>query len=229
MGARNSPDRGEDVTRAFSIAPMRRRDVAAIRAICVQTCWQGGYRPDAIPADWFWAEYWTRYFTDCEPHHTWVALDHDGEVIGYLTGTSDARRFRLDSGLRTPLHAMRLVYQAAFGPPLCWASLASLAASSLRGETRIPRRLLKRYPATWHFNLLPVARRRGLGSRLVTVFLDQMRREGVTGAHVQPLSSNAVGTLVEQLGFAHLHRHRCTAFRHIEPGPLFIDTWATSL
>jgi hypothetical protein len=164
--------------RVFTIAAMRPRDAAAIRRICVQTCWRGGYRPDAIPADWFWAEYWTRYFTDLEPGHTWVVLDGDDDVVGYLTGTADARRLHRHSGRRMPLWAAWLVWQAACGPPIRWLPLAGLVRSALRCETHLPRRFLAQYPATWHFNLVPTARRHGLGSRLVAMFLrsDERRR-----------------------------------------------------
>jgi GNAT superfamily N-acetyltransferase len=58
---------------AVVVRPYRPGDRAAVREICVATAWHGGPAPERIGDEWLWAEFWTRYFTDVEPEHTWVA------------------------------------------------------------------------------------------------------------------------------------------------------------
>jgi GNAT superfamily N-acetyltransferase len=57
------------------IRPYGAADRQAVRDICAATCWMGEYRPEMIPDDWVWAEYWTRYFTDREPQNSWVVCE----------------------------------------------------------------------------------------------------------------------------------------------------------
>ena len=64
---------------------------AKVRRICAETAWAGGRSPERVPDDWLWAEFWTRYYTDREPRHTWVAESPTLGVCGYLTGTLDAQ------------------------------------------------------------------------------------------------------------------------------------------
>ena len=58
----------------FLIRPYRPDDRQAVRDICVATCWMGEYRPESIPDEWMWAEFWTRFFTDRQSQYlqTWV-------------------------------------------------------------------------------------------------------------------------------------------------------------
>ena len=88
-----TPHAGVTVRSSILVRGYGRSDRQAVRGICAATCWMGEDRPELIPDDWVWAEYWTRYFTDEEPRHTWVACEAAGRVVGYLTGTADERRF----------------------------------------------------------------------------------------------------------------------------------------
>ncbi|MHC4982623.1 MAG: hypothetical protein ACYTF6_05585 [Planctomycetota bacterium] len=83
----------EELPSKYSLRRYRRGDRPAVREICVKCSWLGEYRPENIGDDWIWAEFWTRYFTDREPQHTWVAGRRtDAAVVGYLTGTADGAR-----------------------------------------------------------------------------------------------------------------------------------------
>ena len=78
----------------YLIDSARRVDAAAIRGICVATCWMGSYRPEIMLDEEIWADYWTRWFIQRERHLSWVVRRAtDGQVVGYLTGTADERRF----------------------------------------------------------------------------------------------------------------------------------------
>ena len=152
------------------IRPYRPADRQAVRDICAATCWMGDPRPELIGDDWVWAEYWTRYFTDVEPANTLV-MEHlgDGAVVGYLTGTADERRFLRHTWRILPGIVAHVVRRGLLRRPAARRALLTMLESALFDE-RCPPSILRRYPATWHFDILPAARRppyrrRRLGER----------------------------------------------------------------
>jgi len=214
----------------YIIRPYRRGDRQAVRDICAATCWMGEYRPELIGDDWLWAEYWTRYFTDVEPRHTWIVQRTiDGEVLGYLTGTVDERRFfryawRIMPGIVAHVTRRRLVRN----PVARRAILSMLRAMML--DKSCPEAILREFPATWHFDLLPEGRRMRAGFELVRTFLNRMKALGIAGVHGEPLSLNrGVGVFLRRLGFHLAHSRATRAFAHVEQQPVAIETWVKKL
>jgi len=202
-----------------------------VRDICVACCWMGEYAPERIPDDWIWAEHWTRYFTDREPEHTWVVeRTGDDEVAGYLTGTPDAARAGRYAARRLPGIVAHAVRKRLMRKPQSRAAILAMLRSVLRGQMRLPRRVRKAYPATFHFNLLPEARRRGLGSRLFDLFIERMRSLGVPGVHEQVLAVNpAVPGFLAARGFGLVAARPVTVWRHLDKHPIELQTWVRSL
>jgi GNAT superfamily N-acetyltransferase len=191
----------------------------------------GAPSPERIVDGWIWAEFWTRYFTDREPQHTWVVEDtQGGQVVGYLTGTADAARVDryvpfLLPGIVCRVVRKRLMRRAASRRAVV-AMLRSLAA----GELDVPPGIRREYPATFHFNLLPPARGRGLGMALYQTFAAKMRSLGVPGVHVQPLSVNeAVARFNRRAGFQLVQVRPTRAFAHAGEPPLAVCTWVSRL
>ncbi len=59
-----------------------------------------------------------------------------------------------------------------------------------------------RWPAHLHIDLLPDARGRGVGRRLVTRWLDSLRERGVEGCHLQTFAENSDAlAFFESMGF----------------------------
>ncbi len=215
----------------FAIRLYRPADRQQVRDICVQTCWMGEYRPDYIPSEHLWAEFWTRYFTDVEPQHTWVLQrEADGKLLGYLCGTADARAadhygYKLMPGIAWHIVRQRLLRRRASRRAL-WSMLKAL----LRGELNPPKGVHDEYPAAWHFDLLPDARRGGWGRKMLAMFIDQMRAEGVRGIHGQPLSINPpVARALESMGFTLLSSRPTCAFAHVETQRIEVQTWVMKL
>jgi len=218
----------------FTIRPYRRADRQAVRDICVATSWMGQYRPELIGDDWLWAEYWTRYFTDVEPRHSWVVEQAcqagRGAVVGYLTGTTDQHRaagyaLRLLPGIVAHVIRRRRMRSARFR-----AAAGSMVRSLLAGEMALPPGLAARFPATWHFNLLAEGRGRGLGRRLFETFLQDMRSAGAGGVHAQSLSINApVSRFCRAAGFRLVTSTPLHAFAHACPEPIRLLTWTLPL
>lgn len=191
----------------------------------------GEYRPELIPDDWVWAEYWTRYFTDQEPEHVWVACEGPaGGVVGYLTGTVDERRFHRYAPRILPGIAWHVIRRRLMRRHQSRRAILGLVAALLRDEMRLPPGAADEFPATCHMNLLPEARGAGVGTRLFRKFLEAMRRAGVPGVHQQPLDINpAILALLAKAGFRKVESHPIQAYAHIHPGRVELQTWVLPL
>lgn len=211
--------------------PYRPRDRAAIRDICAATASCGRPAPDCVGDEWIWAEFWTRYFTDREPRHTWVVEDPSrGRVVGYLTGTADARRAETYAPFLLPGVIWRVIRRRLLRRPVARRALRGLARSLLAGELDVPARMLRRYPATLHIDLLPPAQGCGLGRELFRVYVGAMRSLGVPGVHAQSLSVNhAVARFNERVGFRLVRTTPLHAFAHIDGHPIGVHTWLMTL
>ena len=216
---------------AHEIRGLRRRDRAAVREICAQTAWMGRPDTDRIGDDWIWAEFWTRYFTDRDRTCSWVAVTPgDARVVGYLTGTPDVRRVDRYVPYLLPGVVLRVVRKRLMRHARSCRAIVGLLRSMLRDELSLPPRLADRYPATCHINLLPAARRRGLGRVLMRTFLEQMRSLGAPGVHAQMLSVNEpIRRFCSSFGFRHVATSPLTAFAHVDGHPIELLTWVLAL
>jgi len=159
--------------------------------------------------DWYWrdvesfADLWSRYYTDREPHSVFVATRADDTVVGYLLGcvnTAEANDF--NQLLR--YHALRrycLLRPGTAG--FMWRTMADVLHDNVIGRWPMPGPLHDgRWPAHLHIDLMPEARAGGVGRRLMVLWLDRLRELGTVGCHVETLAENtrAVG-FFEATGF----------------------------
>jgi GNAT superfamily N-acetyltransferase len=190
----------------------------------------GQYRPECIPDDWIWAEYWTRYFTDRQSRYSWAVRRRDGSVAGYLTGTPRASQADLYGLFLAPGIVAHTIAERLIRRPASRAAIRGMLRSLLRGEMEYPPGILKRYPATWHVNLLADARGRGLGGRLFDLFRDTLASEGVSGIHARPLSVNApIQHFLRSRGFRQVDSRPLHAFDHVEGRLIELQTWILPL
>jgi RimJ/RimL family protein N-acetyltransferase len=170
----------------FEIRRYETGDREAIRRICFETGYMGE------PIDWLWrdretfADLITRYYTDREPESIWVAT-RGSDVVGYLTGCVDSERTRGNA----PAEVRRLIWRGGllrpgFGAFLARAALDTLRDRDLRGEALFD----PRWPAHLHIDLLPEARGRGLGRRLMQLWFDHLRGLAVPGVHLGTFAEN---------------------------------------
>jgi GNAT superfamily N-acetyltransferase len=189
----------------------------------------GQYRPDAIPDDWIWAEFWTRYYTDVEPQHTWVAQDGGG-VAGYITATTDAGRADAYTLRVLPGIIWHVLQRRLLREPAARRAIACMVRSQLAGELRLPPGVARECPATAHINLLERARGTGVGRCLFETFISRMRLLGVGGLHAQTVSLNLrVDRFLSKLGMRLLASEPLTSFAHVAPGPMYLQTWVMRL
>ncbi len=219
----------------FLIRQYRKTDRPSVREICAETCWMGEKDLRRIPDEWIWAEFWTRYFTDIEPANAFIVEQTsektaDGCVCGYLTGTVDLRRhehytWRLLPGIVAHVIRRRLIRKQQSR-----RAIFAMLKSMLRNETAMPAALLRRYPATFHTNLLPCARGRGLGRKLLREWIQRLASLGVSGVHAQPLSINAaIQKLLVGEGFRLAASSWIRAWEHIDPQPIDVLTFVREI
>ena len=212
------------------IRALRRADRAEVRRICAATAWLGTAAPERIGDEGIWAEFWTRYFTDREPAHSWVVERAGGGLAGYLTGTTDARRFDRYVPFLLPGIVLRAIRRRLLWRAASRRAVLALLRSLAGGEMSLPPGAAADHPATFHVDLLGEARGRGLGGALLGAFLDRMRVLGVRGVHAQSLSVNEpMRRLLRRTGFTRVGARRCSAFRHVDPRTIDVQTWVLAL
>jgi len=214
-------------TATYCIRPFCRIDRPAVRRVCGATAWMGSPDPARIGDEWMWAEFWTRYFTDREPGCAWVVVPAaGGEAVGYLTGTCDGRRVQTFLPWLVPGMLWRIVSRGLLRGRTFRRAMSHLLRAVARGEMRLPPAVLRDYPATFHFNLLPQARRQGIGGALFDRFIDRLESLRVTGIHAQTLSVNEpVNLFLASRGFTRVASWPLHAFEHVQPEPIKLHTW----
>jgi ribosomal protein S18 acetylase RimI-like enzyme len=180
------------------IRPYRPADRAQVRRICHQTGFMGE------PADWYWrdetsfANIWTGYYTDVEPESAFVVEDATG-VLGYLLGCLDTSR--APSAQRAIVREI-VRRQLVFRPGT--AAFFRRAIADVARDPRVGSGELDdpRYPSHLHIDLLPAARGRGAGRRLMDAWFERLGVAGSPGCHLGTMAENTGAiAFFEAVGF----------------------------
>jgi len=218
--------------RPWRLRPLRRADRDAIRAICVTCAWMGRPASRRIVDATLWADYWTRLFTDRRRDSSWVvARADDACVKGYLTGVADVRQFDRHAAALMPRLVGRVVRGRLLSRPATRRGIGRFLWHGLvRHELALPPGLARQFPATFHMNLLPQARRQGLGTRLFEAFAGAMRSRAVPGIHLEVLGVNEpIRAFCRRAGFTRVASRSVNVFRHVDPRPTELETWVLAL
>jgi hypothetical protein len=191
---------------AARVRPYEPRDREAVRAICCDTADRGEPVENFFPDREVFADLLTRYYTDHEPESIWVG-EVGGEVIGYLTGCLDTRRFiRVTAFSVAPRLLIKAIRREILKHPQAKEFVRSNLRLWLRGTRKTVR--FDEYPSHLHINLKHGARAKGLGCDLVTRFLVQAKAAGSCGVHANVREdSERARKFFEGLGFQAGGRH----------------------
>ena len=193
------------ITATFTIRPARPEDELAAYRVCLETGDDGRdgtayYRddPDALPRIFVGP-----YFAFA-PDLAWVVEDDEG-VCGYCLGAADSEAF-YDCYERQWRPDLTARFPAPTGAPATWTR-----AQQIHHLYHHPDHLIPgppgHFPAHVHIDLLPRAQGKGLGTRMMTVALDKLRRRGLPGVHLGVGTVNArAQAFYRKLGFAELCR-----------------------
>ena len=192
---------------AVIVRPYVLGDRVSVRAIACETADRGGPVERFFPDRDVFADLVTRYYTDDEPQSTWVA-ESDGQLVGYVTGCLDTRRYWRRMAWRiVPRAVATAAVRGVFGARQTWRLLGGGLRACLCGGWRkclVP----TAYAAHLHVNVRRDFRGQAVGRRLVERFFDSARAAGVRGIHLGVRENNrSACRFFERLGFALLSRH----------------------
>jgi len=195
------------------LRPFAAGDRSAVRAIACDTALMGE------PCERFFdgreavADALSAYYTDYEPQSCFVA-ESEGRVSGYLLGSLDVKKARnIFSRKIAPGLWARALGQGIFFKRKNIRFLARVGWSAWQGEFRDPS-FTEDYPAELHINLAAGFRGRGIGGRLIAMYLDYLRRQRVAGLHFGSFSDDA-SVFFQKQGFEVLYRAKRSYFRHV--------------
>jgi ribosomal protein S18 acetylase RimI-like enzyme len=174
-------------------------DRAAIRRLCCDTA--DGGRPVGRFFDDrdVFADLWTRYYTDVEPEHAWVAEAPEG-VMGYLTACWNDARF--DSLQRRRVLPVAFFKCVLHGTLLRAKTLRLLWNNRFLWTARDEEISYQRYPVHFHINLDASFRGRGAGASLVEHACRQIKEAGLPGLRAVTRADNrAARAFFEKQGF----------------------------
>ncbi len=190
----------QDKSVQIVIRKMEPSDREAVRRIC----WDTGHGGDSI-ATYFddpelFADFFTAYYTDVEPESSFVAADN-GEVIGYLLGCPDTRRYNriFFSKIILSIIVRMLLGRYKIGRRTR-RYIREMVCQFVRGDYKGPPLAL--YPAHLHINLAAGYRRAGLGHRLMKNYFDYLHARGIRGLHLGTTSMHTTAlSFYNGLGF----------------------------
>jgi len=149
------------------------------------------------PIDWQWrdaesfADMFTGYYTDREPGSAFV-VEVGGIVSGYLLGCVDSGQ-AWNPGTVAGRHVVRrgIAFRPGTGL-VVWRTIGDTVVDVARGRLKLSDLEFSdaRWPAHLHIDLLPPARGRGAGRRLVHAWFARLRDRGVEGCHLQTMAEN---------------------------------------
>jgi GNAT superfamily N-acetyltransferase len=194
------------VDTAPQIRPYEPRDRAAVRQICSDTADAGQPIERFFPDREVFADLLTNFYTQFEPQSAFVA-DNAGEVVGYITGCLNTKRFMpvMTWRIAPAIVVKALLRGTLWHPQTVRLFRANIGLWLKNGYRTGP--TLDNYPAHLHVNLRQGFRGQRLGHRLVETFCDHARAAGVRGVHAGVSAENPRAChFFEELGFAELHR-----------------------
>ena len=185
-----------------TVRPYNPRDRNAVRKICGDTGFYGQAIERLLEDRDLVVEALIGYYTDFEPESLFVA-EKDGQVVGYLAGCVDTKRFeRIFARRILPRLIARFITRGHWHSALSWKVLMSLG----RGRQRLLRSIVDTYPAHCHMNIDAGSRRGGTGSLLFARFLSYLEERNVTCIHVSTASKPGKAFFIKK-GFSELGRY----------------------
>jgi len=182
------------------------KDLPALRHICCETADNGR------PVESFFldrsliADFWTDYYAGYEPGSIWVA-EKDGQVIGYLTGCLDEKKFMRTMARRVlPSIIKKNIFRSFIWTPFFLKFVFSnfVAAARRYHKARVSD---FRPQGHFHINLLPESRGEHAGGMLIERFKAQAKAARVQGFRIGVREDNAGGReFFEKLGFRAVDR-----------------------
>lgn len=209
------------------VRPYAPDDRNAVRRICCDTGFMGKPVDPLFSDREAFADFFTAYYTDCEPENCWVGVT-DGDIVGYLLACLDPPRYRKLHGRIVARTVPRVLGRLVAGryPPQNARFLWWFVTRSLRETPRTP-------PDTphFHFNVLEQNRGDGVGRRMLLTFLRRLRDRGVPRIYgqMQTYANRRAPRVFERFGFRMVDKRRVTKFERFGYKDVYVATFVNEL
>nr|MBU1327675.1 GNAT family N-acetyltransferase [Candidatus Omnitrophota bacterium] len=195
------------------IRKYKKEDRQSVRDIAWETAFMGESASVFFGDREIFADFLTLYFTDYEPESCFVA-EYNGNVVGYLIGVKDEPRLKIISMFRiNPKLFFKAMVKGVLLKKKNAKYLKNCFTSFLKGEFDDPDFSVE-YPAILHINISKGFRKKGIGSRLISSFIDYIAMFKIKGIHLSTMSEEA-GEFFKANGFNLMHAVTRSYFKHI--------------
>lgn len=193
---------------SLAVRPLLPQDEAAVARIAYETAFFGESGVQFFPSQPLFAALWAAPYFGRGAGGVGFVAERGGEVVGYIVGSVDPRRYARALAAGVPgLLARWLRGQLPGARP----SLAYLWRSVLY---RVPHPPADRYPAHLHLNLRSSSRGLGAGGALLGAFLAELRARHVPGVQLSTTRRNAAAVhLYARHGFTEWAARRTPLWR----------------
>ncbi len=209
------------------VRPYQESDKESVRRICCDTAFMGEGVENFFEDREVFADFAISYYTDYEPESLFVAQE-GASVVGYIAGCRSSLRYRqiLESRI-LPKAILRSLTRGVFLKPKSWIFFLNCFKSLMRKEFQRPL-FSQEYPAHLHINVMPLARRLGMGIRLMDKLLGYFKAQNVPA--VQLTSISKIGqAFFSKLGFRVLYSRRVTYFENLLKEPVYLICFGKKL
>lgn len=189
------------------------KDRKEVRQIAHDTAFMGEAASVFFDGEGIISDALSLYFTDYEPESCFVAqVNH--EVAGYLFG---AKNMAVTEKLISKKIMPRLFSLALTSKVLLRKKnilfIFKVLLSLIKGEFAAPD-FNKTYPAVLHINIKNGYRNLGIGAKLISAYLEYLKKEKISGVHLATMSKEA-GSFFAKQGFRLLYEAKRSYFSHI--------------
>ncbi len=195
------------------IRKFHKDDTDSVRNIAWDTAFMGE------PADAFFEDkeiledFLTLYFTAYEPESCFVA-EKENRIIGYLLGAKDTNVISWVFAKKIlPCLLFKAVARGTLFKPKNAVFIKNLLKSMIKKEFKQPD-FHKSYPAVLHINLKKGFRGQGIGSNLISAYIDYLTKQNITGLHLATMSEKAK-EFFAKTGFTQAYRASRSYFKYI--------------
>jgi len=197
----------------FEIRPYKGGDLDALYRICLTTGDNGADASHLYADAKLIGQVYAAPYAIFSPECALVVEDKEG-VGGYILGALDTRDFEalLDEKWWPTL---RPLYPDPSGTSSAEWSVDEMRSWQIHHPRPTPDRIAGPYPSHLHIDLLPRLQGRGIGRRLIELWLATVKGLGSTGAHLGVGSANR-----RAISF-----YRAGGWRDLEPSPSARTLW----
>lgn len=176
----------------------------AVRTICCDTGIAGDPMDEFFGSRKLFADMFTLYFTDFNPHYNFVVWDENKKkVVGYLLGCLDTNHHnKVFEKKIVPKIFYRLVSGQYGFSKATLQHLKCRIKQLLNKEHKVVPPLNK-YPAHLHINLDRHYRRFGMGGKLMQTYFNLLKKNNICGVHLgtSSLNTQAIPFYENKFGF----------------------------